>query len=581
MPISNYPHGFAQGVAIRGIPLLNLHGGNVFWVDSNKGADTGKGTHNQPFKTWDYTVGRCVAGDIIVLKAGHVETVTAAAGLALDVAGVTTIFLGSGANQAYVTFTTDVGADMDVDAASITLINPKFVAGIDALTGPIDINAADFTVVNGEYHDAAGIETTDCMIGVAAAARLCIDGWKYFKSDEAGTQKESHFQFDGLDDLILRNIHVEGDFDVGIIEIAGTDECLRMTMEDHFLKNTDPGNAPCATLDSECSGWARRLNWRNADGTVVDDVADINWASDALGYTTDGYSGDPIGTAAASGVEGKLDVIDEYHDVPAQNNTLNAQINEVIGNKTDAAAADAVTTDDTLVGYIKQLVTAAIVEAAQTLKLDGVTISTTPVAASLASFVASGGTSLGKQLPVSTSLVDLMGDFTGPHDGAVQDDNVKASLDLAHTTMTALPKCVVKADGAVLTGLDPIFTISGGPVRAKIVGLVTTLVGGAATGRLQHITTTPAATVELSAGAIAVDNDAVGTFYYSKGATSVFTPSGGLGFALIDPVTIEETEFLLAPGVVQFLASAAQDGVIAWYLSYVPLSPDSVVTAAA
>lgn len=309
MPISNYPNGFAQGVAIRGVPLLNTYGGDVFWVDSNNGADTGKGTHNQPFETWDYTVGRCVAGDIIMLKAGHVENVTAAAGLALDVAGITTIFLGSGANRAYVTFTTDVGADMDVDAASITLINPKFVAGIDALTGPIDINAADFTIVNGEYHDAAGIETTDCMVGVAAAARLCIDGWKYFKSDEAGTQKESHFQFDGLDDLILRNIHVEGDFDVGIIEIAGTDECLRMTMEDHFLKNTDPGNAPCATLDSGCSGWARRLNWRNSNGTVVDNVADINWAPDALGYTTDGYSGDPIGTAAASGVEGKVDII--------------------------------------------------------------------------------------------------------------------------------------------------------------------------------------------------------------------------------------------------------------------------------
>jgi len=311
MPISNYPNGFAQGVAIQGLPILNTYGGNVFWVDSNKGADTGKGTHNQPFETIDYTVGRCTAdnGDIIIAKAGHVETVTAAAGLALDVAGITIIFLGSGANKAYVTFTTVVGADMDVDAASVTLINPKFVAGIDALTGPIDINAADFTIINGEYHDAAGIETTDCMVGVGTATRLSIDGWKYFKSDEAGTQKQSHFQFDGLDDLTLRNIHVEGDFDVGIIEIAGTDECLRMTMEDHFLKNTDPGNAPCATLDTACSGWARRLNWRNANGTVVDNVADINWAPDALGYTTDGYSGDPIGTAATSGVEGKVDTL--------------------------------------------------------------------------------------------------------------------------------------------------------------------------------------------------------------------------------------------------------------------------------
>ena len=154
---------------------------------------------------------------------------------------------------------------------------------------------------------------------------------------------------------------------------------------------------------------------------------------------------------------------------------------------------------------------------------------------------------------------------------------IKQSLGIG----MSVPQCVVKSDGAILTGLDPIFTITGGPVRAKIVGLVTTLVVGASNGRLQHITTAPAATVQLNAGAVAINDDAVGTFYYNVGATSVFTPSAGLGFLLADPVTVEETEFLLAPGVVQFLGSAARVGVIAWYMSYVPLSPDSVVVAAA
>lgn len=145
----------------------------------------------------------------------------------------------------------------------------------------------------------------------------------------------------------------------------------------------------------------------------------------------------------------------------------------------------------------------------------------------------------------------------------------------------SVPQCVAKTDGAILTGLDPIFTITGGPVRAKIVGLVTTLVVGVSNGRLQHITTAPAATVDLNAGAVAINDDAVGTIYYNVGATSVFTPSSGLGFKLQDPVTVEETELLLAPGVVQFLGSAARVGVIAWYMTYEPLSPDSVVVAAA
>jgi len=73
----------------------------------------------------------------------------------------------------------------------------------------------------------------------------------------------------------------------------------------------------------------------------------------------------PAGAAPANGVsmsEGirkiaeDLVIVDEFHDVPAADNTLNAQINEVIGNKTDATAAGAVTTTDTLVGYIKQLI---------------------------------------------------------------------------------------------------------------------------------------------------------------------------------------------------------------------------------
>ena len=269
-------------------------------------------------------------------------------------------------------------------------------------------------------------------------------------------------------------------------------------------------------------------------------------------------------SVAESDVEGKVDIIDA-----------------VLGALDDAAAADAVTDADTVMAYVKQLVTAAIANAVQVSKLDGLTISTTPTAASLASFIASGGTALGQQLPASTSLIDLIGDYTGPHDGVAQDDNLKASLDIAHVTFTALPKCVEKSDGAVLNGLDPLFTITGGPVRCKIVGVVTTLVGGAANLRLQHITTDPAATVELNAGAVAADADAVGTIYHNLGATSVFTPSGGLGFVLLDPVTVEETEFILQSGVVQCLGSAAQDGVIKWYMSYVPMSPNSAVVAAA
>jgi len=43
-----------------------------------------------------------------------------------------------------------------------------------------------------------------------------------------------------------------------------------------------------------------------------------------------------VGGGSIDDVETKVDVIDEYHDVPAADAVLNAQMNEVIGNKTDA-----------------------------------------------------------------------------------------------------------------------------------------------------------------------------------------------------------------------------------------------------
>jgi len=75
--------------------------------------------------------------------------------------------------------------------------------------------------------------------------------------------------------------------------------------------------------------------------------------------------------------------------------------------------------------------------------IDGVALKTTPITNSLAyrlsQFLASGDGdwATGQPLPSNTSLVDVLGDFTGPHDGAAQDDNVKASLDLVHTEITA------------------------------------------------------------------------------------------------------------------------------------------------
>ncbi|MFZ3132768.1 MAG: hypothetical protein WA125_17105 [Desulfosporosinus sp.] len=296
--------------------------GNIWFVDSGcaTGADSegyGQGP-DATFLTIDYAVGNCTAnnGDLIVVMPGHTEAITAAAGLDLDVAGITIVFLGNGSNRGTVQFGTAVTADMDVDAANITLVNPRFVAAIDALTGPIDVNAAGFTIINGEYFDAAAMATTDCIVTDANATRLKIDGWKYYEST-TGTQKQSNIQLNGVDDMELLNIDIRGDFATGNIENV-TDEALNVRLKNITLDNLNSSPTPGMVIDANATGIAENVKVRVASGTTyVSNVGKINWGADCEGFSTDGYGGEPIGTAVSSGVEGKVDTIAGYLDSAA------------------------------------------------------------------------------------------------------------------------------------------------------------------------------------------------------------------------------------------------------------------------
>lgn len=403
MPTSNYSRGFANGLTIREFPYVDTQNanGNIFWVDSVKGANGNKGTFIKPFATIDYAVGRCTAdqGDKIYVAAGHTESVIAAGGLDLDVAGITIVFLGEGSNQATIDFGTVVGADMDVDAANITLINPRFTASLDALTGPIDVNAINFRIVNGSYYDGTSIDTTDCIVAIATATGLKIHGWKYFIGDEGGTQKQSNIQLNGVDNAELFNIEITGDFGTGNIENV-TDEILNVEIRDLYLKNTNAGPIPGIVLDANASGFADRTNIRVVSGTTyVSNVAKLNWTSTCLGYNADGEGGDPIGTADASSIEGKLDTI-----------------------------------------------------IAETNKIDSVTLAVAPTANSLAAFIASGGTALGSELADSKSLVDAVGsDGTTLSYGS---GSALGAVGTVHVIQKTLTSSAVVQAGIDITGVS-------------------------------------------------------------------------------------------------------------------------------
>jgi microcystin-dependent protein len=165
---SNYPGGFANGVTIRGVPLVTTNPGKVYWVYNGTalqtgqrgGSDGNKGTYDSPFSTIDYAVGQCVAnrGDIIFVKPGHAETISTAAFIALDVAGVTLVGLGKGASRPTLTWSA-ADSTITVAASNITMHNFLFVGSmattftVTAFSNANAVVANDFTIDSCEFRD--------------------------------------------------------------------------------------------------------------------------------------------------------------------------------------------------------------------------------------------------------------------------------------------------------------------------------------------------------------------------------------------------------------------------------------------
>jgi hypothetical protein len=216
---------FPNGVSSFGVPTMGMTGiplsGNVFFVHSGRGGNSGNGGYDAPFSTLDYAVGRCTAdrGDVIVALPGHTETVSAAAGLDLDVAGITLVGVGTGSLRPTINFTTVVGADMDVDAANITMTNFLFTGGFDALTGPIDVNAADFKLYNFETRDVTG-QATDFIVTDDNCDRFHIRGWKHQGAAAAGA--DTAISTTGGDDWVIEDFEIYGNFAVAGIENVTT-----------------------------------------------------------------------------------------------------------------------------------------------------------------------------------------------------------------------------------------------------------------------------------------------------------------------------------------------------------------------
>jgi hypothetical protein len=245
--MSNYPNGFAQGVNIRGIPVDVPHPGKVFWVNNSgvlpekgiAGSNGNDGTYLRPFSTIDYAVGRCTAnrGDIIYVMPGHVEDISAAASVALDVAGISVIGLGRGSKQARFDFTATAGT-VTVDADNVSIINMNFHANVSAVVIGLSLItlATDCLVKNCSFDvETAGTDEFNRSINVGVGCdRLVIEDCNIDMGIAGAVAAIS--LVGATNNVVIQRNTIQGDYSTGNIE-SGTTASTRVHILDNLLIN--------------------------------------------------------------------------------------------------------------------------------------------------------------------------------------------------------------------------------------------------------------------------------------------------------------------------------------------------------
>ena len=155
---NKFQDGFAQGLTVRGIPLLQAYPGKVFWVNSSAvnskngiagvddaGSDTrsGTGSYNRPFATIDYAIGKTTAnrGDIIAVMPGYSQNITGAAGIAVDVAGIAIVGLGAGSLRPQISLTA-TASTFAFSAANTAIIGLDIISNVSDVVTLVTVSAA-------------------------------------------------------------------------------------------------------------------------------------------------------------------------------------------------------------------------------------------------------------------------------------------------------------------------------------------------------------------------------------------------------------------------------------------------------
>jgi hypothetical protein len=243
---------------INGVPMsgAEMTTGNVFFVDSVTGSSGNSGeTIGSPLATIDQAINKCTAnkGDIIYVMPNHAESLgDNKTSLVPDIAGISIIGIGQGDDVPTITYSGQL-SEIEISADNIRFKNLRFVAGIDAITLGIDVNAHYFTMEDCvmDY----GTATYDWVdyIDISAFDYAVIKNNRFIaQAATAGANTALHLV--DANYLVIDGNTFIGDFaEAPIWNI--TTACVGIMITNNFIYNDDTGNADNGiSLQAACTG---------------------------------------------------------------------------------------------------------------------------------------------------------------------------------------------------------------------------------------------------------------------------------------------------------------------------------------
>lgn len=211
---TNFPNGltsFGVPVLPGGIPATM---GDYYFVHSGTGSSSNSGTSpGQALATIDQAINKCTAnqGDVIIVMPGHAETVSAAGGIAADIAGISIIGLGWGNLRPLITLSA-TASTIAVSAANVTFRNLRITTSIDAVVKVFNITAAGCTIDAVDFVETAACACLQFILTTDAADDLTVQNCSWTQTATAATALMRWILLVGTDRAKIRNnfAHLSG-----------------------------------------------------------------------------------------------------------------------------------------------------------------------------------------------------------------------------------------------------------------------------------------------------------------------------------------------------------------------------------